>query len=646
MSEQLAIVNPWPNYKRLCGYALRYKGHLFVGIVAGFLCGGSLFAMLQLSPRLLEIFELPGSGSSAVHAPASVVSAPPATTAAADKKMPGWLKTAEKQADRWHIPLVKPDGRPTWQFVTLGLILLPIVVGARLLALYLNQYCLRWLGARVVRDLRNDLFETMENQSLQYHGGVDVGRLISRNIADTGMVEHVINSAVAEASRAPFEIIAAVVFIVMFASERQMFDLLALVIVGFPVCVLPLVMLGRRVRGWTRRSLERISDLVSRMHENLTCIRVVKAYHMEKAEASRFQETNKKYFKTVMRAVRVEQALGPVMEGVAILMGCAFLVICFAKGLRLSEIVPIGAAAMLAYRPVRQLAKIVPMFERGAAAQERIFETLDLKFLLPESPQAKAKHSFDDRVVFDSVGFRYAPTGANVLSQVSFEIPRGGVVAVVGATGSGKTTLANLLARFYDPVEGAVRMDGIDLRDLRIADVRKLIGVLTQETVLFNETIAYNIAYGSEGATRAEIEAAAQKANAHAFIASHPEGYERVVGEKGFVLSGGERQRVAIARILLRNPPILILDEATSALDTVTERQVQEEIALAMANRTIFAIAHRLSTIRRADLILVVNKGGIVERGTHDQLYAARGVYRSLCDMQFSDAEGMKTQET
>jgi subfamily B ATP-binding cassette protein MsbA len=233
-----------------------------------------------------------------------------------------------------------------------------------------------------------------------------------------------------------------------------------------------------------------------------------------------------------------------------------------------------------------------------------------------------------------------------VLSQVSFEIPRGGVVAVVGATGSGKTTLANLLARFYDPVEGAVRMDGIDLRDLRIADVRKLIGVLTQETVLFNETIAYNIAYGSEGATRAEIEAAAQKANAHAFIASHPEGYERVVGEKGFVLSGGERQRVAIARILLRNPPILILDEATSALDTVTERQVQEEIALAMANRTIFAIAHRLSTIRRADLILVVNKGGIVERGTHDQLYAARGVYRSLCDMQFSDAEGMKTQET
>jgi len=506
--------------------------------------------------------------------------------------------------------------------------------------MYLNQYCMRWLGARVVRDLRDDLFVSMEAQSLQYHGRIDVGRQISRNIADTGIIEHVINSAMAEASRSPFEIAGALVFMILFAHKNHMFDLLGLTVISFPLFVVPLVILGRRVRLWTKRALERISDLLSLMHENLTCIRVVKAFHMEEAEAARFRETNKRYFKTVMRAVRVELGIGPLMEAVGILLGCVFLVICFARNLSLAAIIPIGAAALLVYRPVRTLAKIVPVFERGAAAQARIFETLDLDMRLPEAPQPVRKSRFEKGIVFEDVSFRYAADGEPVISHASFEVPRGGMVAVVGATGSGKTTLANLLARFYDPVEGGVRIDGVDLRDIAIADLRKLVGVLTQETLLFNETVAYNIAYGSTDVTRGEIQAAAEKANAHAFIAAHPDGYDRVVGEKGFVLSGGERQRVAIARIMLRNPPILILDEATSALDTVTERQVQEEIARAMANRTIFAIAHRLSTIRQASLILVVDKGVIVERGTHDQLYAANGAYRRLCDMQFAEGQG------
>jgi subfamily B ATP-binding cassette protein MsbA len=636
------VENPWPHYKRLFGYALRYRGHLLIGVVGGMLCGGSLFGMLRMSPFMIDMVNAPVPESSSTQAVAAVAQpgagAAPAVAApaGAKKKTPGWQREAQKWADYLHMPLQNADESLTWQAMVLGLVVVPLLVGLRLVAIYLNQYSLRWLGARVVRDLRDELFVTMESQSLKYHGRVDVGRQISRNIADTNIIEHVINSALAEASRAPFEIAGSLVFVVLFAREHHMFLLLGLTFVSFPLFIIPLLILGRRVRMLTRRALERIADLVSHMHENLTCIRVVKAFHMEAFEAARFAETNKRYFKTVMRALRMELAIGPLMESIGILLGCAFLVLCFAKGLGFSQIVPIGAAAILVYRPIRSLAKIVPMFERAAAAQARVFETLDLNLCLPEATHPVRKATFDARIVFEDVTFQYAPEGEPVIRQASFAIPRGGMVAVVGATGSGKTTLANLLARFYDPTLGRVCMDGVDLRAMQIADVRKLVGVLNQETLLFNETIAYNIAYGSTHATQEEVVAAAKKANAHAFIAAHPDGYARVVGEKGFVLSGGERQRVAIARILLRNPPVLILDEATSALDTVTERQVQEEIALAMANRTTFAIAHRLSTIRRANLILVMEKGVIVERGTHDELYAAQGAYRRLHDMQFA----------
>ena len=632
-------VNPWPQYKRLFRYASRYRGHLLMGVLAGAVCGGSLFPMLQIfSPVLGMIDQKPVAVAPAVVTAAVPGNAPGfAQSVGAAEKIPGWQREVQKWSDRFHVPFLRADGCLTWQAILLGMLLVPLVVGARVLAMYMNQYCLRWLGVRVVRDLRDDLFLAMESQSLKYHGRVDVGRLISRNIADTGIIDMVINSAVAEASRAPFEIVGALLFVVYFSIEHQMFDLLLLMGIGFPLLILPLIFLGRHVRSWTRRALERISELVSLMHENLTCIRVVKAFHMEAMEAKRFQEANQRYNKAVMRAVRVELAMSPLMETTAILLGCGFLGICIFKHLKFSDILPIGAAAMLVYRPIRSLAKIVPIFERGAAAQARIFETLDLDMRLSEASQPVRKTTFDDRVSFENVSFQYAPEGEPIIRKAAFEIPRGSMVAVVGSTGSGKTTLANLLARFYDPTEGHVRIDGVDLREVKIADVRKLVGILTQETLLFNESIAYNIAYGTEGATLAEIEAASKKANAHTFITSHPDGYNRVVGEKGFVLSGGERQRVAIARIMLRNPPILILDEATSALDTVTERQVQEEIALAMANRTTFAIAHRLSTIRRANLILVMDKGVIVERGTHDELYAAGGVYRRLCEMQFSE---------
>jgi subfamily B ATP-binding cassette protein MsbA len=292
---------------------------------------------------------------------------------------------------------------------------------------------------------------------------------------------------------------------------------------------------------------------------------------------------------------------------------------------------------VVAYKPMKQLSKVQAQIERGRAALVRIFSLLDVDSALPECQNPVEKRSLTDKVSFENVSFSYPGNSTPTIDNVSFDIPRGSVVAVVGGTGSGKTTLANLLARFYDVDSGSVTMDGVNVKDISTENLRRLVGVVTQETVLFNDTIANNIAYGSPDATQEDIESAAKMANAHDFIIGGENGYERVCGEKGFSLSGGERQRVAIARAILKNPPILILDEATSALDTVTERLVQDAINKLMSNRTTFAIAHRLSTIKNADNILVLENGVIKESGTHEELYEHDGDYRKLCDMQMMD---------
>ena len=500
--------------------------------------------------------------------------------------------------------------------------------------MYLNHYCLSWSGSHAVADLRQELLEHVQRQNLQFFGRVDMGQLLMRITTDPHTIQIIMTTILTEVALAPFEILVSFAYIIWFAASNHMLPTLCLIFVGFPLFVIPVQMIGRKVRSWSKKSMERGSMVGAKIHEVLTCIRVVKCYNTEQYENARYAATNKYLLKSTMRGLRVGLMVQPVVETVGIMLICVFLVWCFVMGIKVSDVVPMLAPLLVIYKPVKQLSKLQVQLETSLASLSRIYSVLDLDMSLPEKATPVRKAAFDDRIAFEDVTFRYDTADQDAVSHATFEIPRGKMVAVVGGTGSGKSTMSGLLGRLFDPQQGRVTIDGVDLRDVAVVDLRKLVGAVMQETLLFNDTIENNIKYGSFDATHEQVVAAAKLANAHDFIMSQPEGYRRLAGEKGFALSGGERQRIAIARALLKNPPILILDEATSALDTVTERLVQDAIDNLMKDRTTFAIAHRLSTIRNADLILVMQNGEIVERGTHDELYAADGVYRRLCDMQ------------
>jgi subfamily B ATP-binding cassette protein MsbA len=641
-------------YARLYLYARKYRFRLLIGLLAGSVTAGSWVPVFQIVEPVLKQFQAVGVQPVSA-APAAASGEGPAAKlggasagslgklgdkkgqgqpVAADAEVPGWFQKVEKLGNRCGVKFRDAEGRMTGQLLLIGLFILPLVMLVKVVAMYLNNYFLRWTGAQVVLDLRVDLFRHLQKQSLFFFGRTDVGKLMSRCTNDPQQIDTVIAQTLADLCRAPFEICVSFGFVIYFAIKNDMVETLFLVFFGFPLFLVPMAVLGKMVRKWARMAMHRISFISSKLHENLTCIRVVKAYHTEDYEAERYMQANQFYVKSVLRAVRMELLITPSVECMGILLIGLFVVYCYFKQLAIHEIVPLLVPFLVAYRPLKQLGKVQAQIERGHAALNRIYSLLDTDMSLPTAPDPLRKKSFEDRVRFDRVSFKYGSGPELTIRDASFEIPRGAFVAVVGGTGSGKTTLASLLARFYDPASGTVTMDGVDLKQMDMGDLRQLIGVVTQETVLFNDTVASNIAYGSPKATREQVVAAAMLANAHDFIAAQPEGYERVVGEKGFALSGGERQRIAIARAILKNPQILILDEATNALDTVTERLVQDAINKLMANRTTFAIAHRLSTIRNASQILVMDRGEIVERGSHEQLYAAGGAYRKLCDMQ------------
>lgn len=583
MPSRRISAQSWETYRRLISHARPYFPRLALGVLFGAILGGSMAGLIL------------GLG-----------------------KVVGMVFGAEADMP-WKA-----------RFAIAGL--LPLFALIRGIGDYFSTYFIEWVGHRTVMDLRTTAFARLQELSLDYYNRTKTGDIISRVVNDTQVVQQAVSSVLADLAKQPFALVA--VLAAMFWNN------LPLAVVGlvlFPVCLVPVIAFGRRVRRFAREGQEKIADLMSILQETVVGVRVVKAFGMEPYEQQRFAQRCRDVFHRAMKVTRARAAVEPIIVGLSTVGISLFLLYTMHQKITMSEFVVFAAALVALYDPVKKLSRIHMHVQQSSASADRVFDVIDAPVTVTDRHGAIELTPPISAVVFDRVTFAY--NSELVLRDISFQVFAGRRVAFVGSSGAGKTTLVSLIPRFYDVTSGRVLINGRDIRDYTLRSLRRQIGVVTQETVLFNDTVARNIAYGCPSATQEEIVEAAKRANAHDFIVTLPQGYDTPIGERGLMLSGGQCQRLAIARAILRNPPILILDEATSALDTESERLVQAALDELMRNRTVFAIAHRLSTIRNADCIYVLDGGRLVEQGTHRELYERGGVYKRLYDLQFA-AEG------
>ncbi len=573
----------WKPYKRLYGYVGPYKWRFMFGLALGFLFG----AVNGCFPLVLQKVT-----STIFHG------------------------AIPKATDLTHRSELLNAGGSVKSIVFICL-LIPAVMTVRSLMSYGNAYYMNWVSNRVVTDIRNELFSKIVGQSMDFFNRMRAGVLMSRIINDTIGMQAALSQVSSDAFKQPISIVLGVA-VLLYMDWK--FTLAALVL--FPSCIVPIQIFGRRARKAVQSQQENVGQMVVTMQETFAGIRVVKSFARETHQVKTFSRSTMLQFRNTMRIIRSTELTGPLVEILAAIgVGWALLYV-YAANLSAGRFFALIGGIFILYDPVKTLSKIHVVMQRSVAATVGIFG-----------------------IDFQNVTFRYTGTSTDAVKNLNLQIERGKSYALVGASGAGKSTILSLILRLYDPTSGVVRIDGHDLRRLTQQSLREQIGLVTQDTFLFHDTIYNNILFGRLDATREEVYAAAQMAYAHEFILEQPHKYDTIVGDKGMLLSGGQQQRIAIARAVLKNAPILLLDEATSALDSESEKQIQLALQTLAAGRTVVAIAHRLSTILSSDQIVVMDRGHIKEIGTHDELLAKSGYYRRLYDLQFNRGAEHKDPE-
>ena len=584
-------------YRRLLGYVKPYKVRFIVGLLLGFAYGGvSSLLPLAISRVTGTIFQGAAPNPTALRSNLHAL-----------------------------------DTGPKINSIILICLAIPAIMMLRSLCSYGNTYCMQWVSNKVVTDIRGQLFNKMVRLSMDFFNKMRSGLLMSRITNETRVVQMALTAVSSDIFKQPVLIVGAIS--VLFLMDWK-FTLITLVL--FPTCLLPLRIYGSRARKALRGQFEGMGEMVVTMQETFAGIRVIKSFAREAHQEKEFKRSNQMQFSQMMRIIRSMEATGPLVETIAAVgIGLALLYV-YAANLSAGRFFGLISGIFILYDPIKTLSKLQIVMQQSITATTAIFALLDTKPTVQDSPDASKLTSATGRIDFENVTFRYANTVTDAISDLTLHIEPGKSYALVGASGAGKSTILSLILRLYDPTSGAVKIDGRDLRSVTQKSLREQIGLVTQETFLFHDTIFSNIQFGRLDATEEEVHEAARAAYAHDFIMAQPKGYQTVIGDKGCLLSGGQQQRLAIARAVLKNAPILLLDEATSSLDSESEKQIQTALAELATGRTVVAIAHRLSTVLSVDQIIVMDGGRIKEVGTHAELLEKSGYYRRLYDHQFN----------